>query len=865
MIGARVTTSDRTAVSAPPTASTPRTGEVVGERYEIRHRLRDDPFSYGFLAFDQETEERVLLRVFRAELVEQDAAQILQRLRENVGIGGKYLPGLLDADRDEKTIYATEPLPEGAPLRAVLDRRIGENMPLTPEELLPVITHVDAALAAVPTTLHHGDVRADQVWMHPEGLHLMGAFFVPALPGSVLTRVLERHGDLRRRSAPEMIRGNPTRASDRYAVGAIVHEALTLEPPPDPGTAVDRALGPIAQPLNALLHPDPKRRSATLEPILETLSRMSGIQISELHPSPFRKPRKRMRRKSFHGVPSPIKEHHAPGIKTRPIDSTQTTPEVGMADATAPFKALDASAADHLLDSSGHAPLVDSDAQTAVRGEATTDAKTVVVGDPQKAAEEVTAVRTEPIDPEKTAIAPSMAGAQAKPQLDSGATGADEFEDDDTHAELGASADSGDAGDTRALRKLSETGEPVRQPVSAKGREPDSTDSAHHISVVESRHTKEIDVPSGETELDHSLDALVGPKSPLESPLDSGLDPRLVRAALSAAPKKARKKFPSDPGLDAEPDSDPSLDPRLVRAALGVSLDSDEAVPLDPSVPVQAKPGGTQQLQMDDLDFVDDDEPVAPKPKADGTQELRMEELDVVDEDGPEELAHMAAARSAVPEDVKPMPRPRRDSGLGFGGSPVLFDDSSAAGRAQLPDAASAVMAPPPKAAPPRAAAPRPVAVPPVAVPPVAAVPVAALPPVAAVPAAAPARAPRAEPPRAEPPRSESPKPKARPTPVLVEKAERPRAPRTSAPEPTRVAPPPTRGSNLGRAVIVTALVLGISIIIASFFYARHKKAQAEELRLQRIQQRLERIQQENEAGRTPGMDPGMNSGMNTP
>lgn len=830
-----MTTSDRTAVTGAPAASTPRTGEVVGERYEIRHRLRDDPFSYGYLAFDQETEERVLLRVFRSELVEDDAARILQRLRENVGIGGKYLPGLIDADRDDETIYATEPLPEGAPLRALLDRRIGEAMPLTPEELLPVITHVDAALAAVPTTLFHGDVRADQVWMHPEGLHLMGAFFVPALPGPVVAKVLERHGDLRRRSGPEVVRGKPTRASDRYAVAAIVHEALTLEPPPDPGTAVDSALGPIAQPLNALLHPDPKRRSATLEPILETLARMSGLQVSELHPGPFRKPRKRMRRKSFHGVPSPIKEHRAPGVAVKMPDSTRTTPEVEITDATAPFKALDRSSADHILEETDHAALIDSDAQTAVRAEATTEAKTVVVGDPQKAGE-ITAVRSgaleplDPLDPEKTAVAPPMAGAQAKPQLEE----LDEFEDDDTHAEL-EEPDSSEAGDTRALRKLSETGEPVRQPR-------DEADSSHHISVVESRHTKEIDVDSDDgTELDHDLDALVAGSrldSPLGSPLD-GLDPRFVRAALASTPKKKKKKFPSDPGLDAEPDSDSSLDPRLVRAALGVSMESEsDEVPLDPSVPVSAKPGGTQQLQMDDLDFVEE-EVAKPKPKADGTQELTVEELDVLDDEGPEELAQMAAARQAVPEDVKRVPRARKDSGLGFGGSPVLFDDSSSPGPS-LPDAAAAVMAPP-RAAPPRAAPPR-------AAPPRAAAPK----PVAPKPAAKPE-------PRAKP------APERRPTPIMAKAVpERPRAPRAPQAEATRVEPPPRPpSSSIGKAVIITAVILGISIIVASFFYARHKKAQAEEIRMQRIHERLQRIQRENQAGRmSPGMQPG--TGMDT-
>ncbi len=265
----------------------PRRGEVVAERYEVRGRLRNDAFSLGFLAFDQEEERSVLMRIIRPDLLDASVrAQVAAALRAQAGIGGNYLPGILDGDRDGPYVFATEPVPEGASFRDVLDRRTQAGRPLEARELLPLIAHLEAALLALPDDRVHGDVRAENVWTDPERLQLTGAFMLPNIAG-VVASLLHRHSGLRRRFAPEIAGGTYTRASDLYGVGAIVYEALALRAPTGDGTCPGIGNRAISNALTALLQTDPSARIGTLGPLVEALARAAGLPVPELEPAPF--------------------------------------------------------------------------------------------------------------------------------------------------------------------------------------------------------------------------------------------------------------------------------------------------------------------------------------------------------------------------------------------------------------------------------------------------------------------------------------------------------------------------------------------------------------------------------------------------
>lgn len=264
----------------------PRRGETVSSRYEVRNRLRDDAFTLGFLAHDRDADRPVLLRVVRPELLDPAAQTLVAaRLQPQVGRGGEYMPGLLDVGIDRHWLFTTEPVPEGVCLRDVVDRRVALNRPMTPREVLPVAAQLEAALASIDRGFH-GDVRADQVWVSPHKLQLIGPFLIPALPPAVVQSVRDRDGDFRRRTAPELARGEGSPASDLFGVAAIIFECLTLRRPPLDG-AITVDLGPVTDPLQGLIGPKMETRES-LEPAVEALARWAGIAPPELDPKPFR-------------------------------------------------------------------------------------------------------------------------------------------------------------------------------------------------------------------------------------------------------------------------------------------------------------------------------------------------------------------------------------------------------------------------------------------------------------------------------------------------------------------------------------------------------------------------------------------------
>ncbi|MFT5356549.1 MAG: hypothetical protein ACI9KE_003774 [Polyangiales bacterium] len=279
----------RTSVAAmAPSATKPRRGQVIGERYEVRGKLRNDAFTRGFLAFDQEHEQSVLLRVIRAELLDPMVREdVARRLREVTGIGGSYLPGILDGNLDGPFVYATEPVPEGASMRDVLDRRIAKKRPLEPFELLPVVAHLEAALRALPEGMRHGDVRAENVWTDSERLQLTGGFLLTAMPGGAVAAVVQRNTGLKRRFAREISIGGGMRSSDYFGVAALVYESLVLKAPQPDGRcdAVDPEIRHVLEPL---MTPVPTERPTSLTDLIEVLARLAGLPVPELEPAPFK-------------------------------------------------------------------------------------------------------------------------------------------------------------------------------------------------------------------------------------------------------------------------------------------------------------------------------------------------------------------------------------------------------------------------------------------------------------------------------------------------------------------------------------------------------------------------------------------------
>lgn len=715
-IDVSMTMHDRTAVTGTPSAAArPKRGEVIGERYEIRGKLRDDAFSLGFLAFDQELERSVLLRLIRAELLDRSIEEeVVERLRGYVGIGGKFLPGLLHADRDTDRegarVFAVEPVPEGVSLRDVLDRRIAASQRLTPDELTPLVAHLDAALAAIPFDLHHGDVRADNVWVDELRLQLTGAFLIPALPEGVVAAMLQRNRGLRRRAAPEQVLGQATSASDRFGVGAIVYEALALDAhfdTEDKDGAFARVAEPIREAVAALLRDDPAKRPTKLSSLLDALAFSAGLPVPELEPGSYRKRRRRL---SVRGsVPPVLSASLPPPPILRPGLSREELPQdeprrEAPRNANAP---TDRPPASVKLDLSAVPDLASPDNHDGLFHTMT----------------EIDARR--PAPPSEEIDLP------AAPEVD---------EQDRTQP--------------RVDMQLASNPDPT-----APTHAIDRKEAEDILEAARARASARRDL----TEAERRTRAKA-----------AGLDPRLVRAALADDEEGSHH-------VEAADTRTPSREMAM----------TSEGVPLDPSVPVSAAAGGTQELRLDEIEQVeleaaDSGVPMDPsvpvRARADGTQEISMNDLEFADAPGSDEIAVGA-----------PVPT---DEGM----RALELSDLAGMAKTRERSVAAANLASPPL---------------------VERAPLVAPVPVVAV-ASLSTRDADWEP----------------PTPSA--------APRMRAPKITR---PPRAPSNYGRWVILLALVLGGSIIGASFLYASHRRAEADELRRERLQQRFERLREEGSPG----------------
>jgi len=284
--------ADATQVTGSPVAGpgAHRPGAVLAERYELLELIDGDGPALSFRALDQESERQVLVRILAGPGVHTDLCdEIVEHLSGLIGIGGRFLASLLDADREGRTPFTVEAWPRGTPLSAILDSRRGRGDALGPREALPVVAQLAAALEALPEGLHHGDVRAERVWLDTDGLRLTGPFLLSALPADELGERVSALGPGAVAYPPEARQGLTGRASDLWGVASIAWEALTGRSP-DPSLPAPEVEGDLRDALVSLLDEAPEHRSPDLDALLRAVARHAELSIPTLDPEPHQPP-----------------------------------------------------------------------------------------------------------------------------------------------------------------------------------------------------------------------------------------------------------------------------------------------------------------------------------------------------------------------------------------------------------------------------------------------------------------------------------------------------------------------------------------------------------------------------------------------
>ncbi|MDH5493128.1 MAG: hypothetical protein OEY14_14330, partial [Myxococcales bacterium] len=269
-------------------------------------------------------------------------------------------------------------------------------------------------------------------------------------------------------------------------------------------------------------------------------------------------------------------------------------------------------------------------------------------------------------------------------------------------------------------------------------------------------------------------------------------DSRLPSARIAGAAEGGTQEISIEElrGMRADLGDAEGLDPRLVRAALDVQLESSE----ERSLPAPRAADKTQQIRMEEL------EPFAPGPELAGAAAPAPRPRASSKRTSPIEARAMQPI--VLPEGIKPIPKPKRESGLhALPPSEVLFDDSR-----------GGALSPGPKQ-------------------------------------------PAAQPPRevlCDDSRGGAPHLEPRPLPA------RARA-RTSRPPPSLSASPRSaaaggsaRASSAARHELWPLLVaglLGLLIVAGSILYVLHRRSEAIEREEQRLERRYEQLRRERASG----------------
>ncbi|HEX9632114.1 MAG TPA: protein kinase [Gemmatimonadales bacterium] len=240
------------------THPTDRLSTSLSDRYRIERELGAGGMATVYLAHDVKHDRKVALKVLRPELSAiLGAARFLAEIKTTANLQHPHILGLHDSGEADGTVFYVMPYVEGESLRDRLNRE--RQLPL--DDAIRIAREVaDALDYAHRHGVIHRDIKPENILLH-DGRALVADFGI-ALAVSRSdggTRMTETGMSLGtpHYMSPEQAMGEReiTAKSDVYALGCVVYEMLTGEPP---------FAGPTAQAIIArVLTEEP--RSLTLQ------------------------------------------------------------------------------------------------------------------------------------------------------------------------------------------------------------------------------------------------------------------------------------------------------------------------------------------------------------------------------------------------------------------------------------------------------------------------------------------------------------------------------------------------------------------------------------------------------------------------
>src|SRR5512134_3119616 len=240
------------------TDATARLTAALSDRYRIERELGAGGMATVYLAHDVRHDRRVALKVLRPELSAILGSQrFLAEIKTTANLQHPHILSLFDSGEAEGLVFYVMPYVEGETLRDRLKRE--HQLPV--DDAVRIAREVaDALDYAHQHGVVHRDIKPENILLH--GGHALVADFGIALAASRSeggTRMTETGMSLGtpHYMSPEQAMGEReiTPKADIYALGCVLYEMLTAEPP---------FVGPTAQAIIARVMTE-EPRSLTLQ------------------------------------------------------------------------------------------------------------------------------------------------------------------------------------------------------------------------------------------------------------------------------------------------------------------------------------------------------------------------------------------------------------------------------------------------------------------------------------------------------------------------------------------------------------------------------------------------------------------------
>ena len=210
----------------------PKLVDSLADRYRFERELGAGGMATVYLAQDIKHDRKVAVKVLRPELgAVIGAERFLAEIKTTANLQHPHILGLIDSGDADGLLYYVMPFVEGETVRD----RISREKQLPVADAVRIATEVASALDyAHRHGVIHRDIKPENILLH-DGSALVADFGIALAVSTAGTRMTETGMSLGtpHYMSPEQAMGEReiTARSDVYALGCVLYEMLTGDPP----------------------------------------------------------------------------------------------------------------------------------------------------------------------------------------------------------------------------------------------------------------------------------------------------------------------------------------------------------------------------------------------------------------------------------------------------------------------------------------------------------------------------------------------------------------------------------------------------------------------------------------------------------